>query len=141
MKDINEIISGLDDVIARVKENGNIEDVVNKTRVYAKKSAEAIEISRKKIELLDAKTKLAKTYEKYGKLCFAASQGEDGNEEAIEKTSQEIIMLKSQCEFLEEEIEAFKQMIQSEVDAQMSQSKKEDDIVVDDVEVVEVTED
>lgn len=140
MRDINEIFSGLDEVIARVKENGNIEDVVNRTRVYAKKSAETIEISRKKIELLDAKTKLAKAYEKYGKLCFSAYQGEEGKEDEIEATAQEIIMLKSQCEFLEQEIEAFKDMVKSEVDAKVSSNKKEEDVIIDDIEVVEVTE-
>lgn len=141
MKNFNDVFAGFDDVIARVKENGNFEDVVNKTRVYAKKSAEAIEISKKKIELLDAKTKLTKAYEKYGKLQFAAYQGEEADIDEIEKSAQEIIMLKSQCEFLEQEIEAFKEMIQSEVDAKVSTTKKEDDVVLGDVEVVEVTED
>lgn len=141
MRNFNDVFSGLDDVIARVKENGNIEDVVNKTRVYAKKSAEAIEISRKKIELLDAKTKLVKAYEKYGKLCFNVYQGENTSETDMEAVAQEIIMLKSQCEFLEQEIEAFKDMIQSEFDSKVSTSKKDEDVILDDVEVVEVTED
>lgn len=48
-------------------------------------------------------------------------------------------MLKSQAEFLEAEIDAFKEAIASQVDAKIN-PKKADDVVVDDseVEVVEV---
>ena len=47
-------------------------------------------------------------------------------------------MLKSQSEFLEAEIEAFKEAIAAQVDAKMN-PKKDEDVVVDesDIEVVE----
>lgn len=134
MKNINEVF---DEVISRAKESGNLEEVLSKTKTYAKKSAEAIEISRKRIELLDAKTKLTKAYEKYGKLHFAVYEGNEADEQAIEATAQEILMLKSQCEFLEAEIDAFKEKIANDFETKVAQ-KKTDDIIVDDVEVVEV---
>ena len=56
--------------------NPKLEEMFNKTKDVAenmsKKSAERLEISRKKVELLDAKAKLAKLYEKFGKLNFIA---------------------------------------------------------------------
>ena len=111
--------------------------MLNKTKAYAKKSAEAIEISRKRIELLDAKTKLAKAFEKYGRLQFKAYEGEEVSEDDISACTEEIVMLKSQSEFLEAEIEAFKEAISAEFEAKMNSTKKEEDVVVEDVEIVD----
>ena len=139
MRNFNDVLNSVDEVINNAKKNGSIEEVINKTREYAKKSAEALEISRKKIELLDTKTKLAKAYEKFGKQQFIIYDGGEVEQDELNATCEEIIMLKSQAEFLEAEIDAFKEAIASQVDAKIN-PKKADDVVVDDseVEVVEV---
>ena len=138
MKNLNDVFNSVDEAINNVRKNPGFEDMLNKTKQYAKKSAEAIEISRKTIELLDAKTKLSKAYEKFGKQQFALYDGEEANEQEIEATANEIIILKGQVEYLDKEIAAFKEEIASQFDAKMG--KKDDDVVVDDdsIEVVEV---
>lgn len=138
MKNFNDVINSVDEAINNVKKNPSFEDMLNKTRQYAKKSAEAIEISRKKIELIDAKTKLAKTYEKLGKLHFTIFDGGSVADEEIEAVCNEIIILKGQVDYLDKEIAAFKDEIASQFDVKMG--KKTDDVVVEDsdVEVVEV---
>ena len=139
MRNFNDVLNSVDEVINNAKKNGSIEEVINKTREYAKKSAEAIEISRKKIELLDTKTKLAKAYEKFGKQQFAIYDGGEVEQDELNATCEEIIMLKSQAEFLEAEIDAFKEAIASQVDAKINPKKAEDVVVNDsEVEVVEV---
>lgn len=138
MRNFNDVINSVDEAINNAKKNGSIDEVINKTKEYAKKSAQAIEISRKRIELLDTKTKLAKAYEKYGKQQFALYDGKEVNQDEINASCEEIVMLKSQSEFLEAEIEAFKEAIAAQVDAKMN-PKKDEDVVVDesDIEVVE----
>lgn len=138
MRNFNDVINSVDEAINNAKKNGSIDEVINKTKEYAKKSAQAIEISRKRIELLDTKTKLAKAYEKYGKQQFALYEGKEVNQDEINASCEEIVMLKSQSEFLEAEIEAFKEAVAAQVDAKMN-PKKDEDVVVDesDVEVVE----
>lgn len=138
MRNFNDVINSVDEAINNEKKNGSIDEVINKTKEYAKKSAQAIEISRKRIELLDTKTKLAKAYEKYGKQQFALYEGKEVNQDEINASCEEIVMLKSQSEFLEAEIEAFKEAIAAQVDAKMN-PKKDEDVVVDesDIEVVE----
>ena len=138
MRNFNDVINSVDEAINNSKKNGSIDEVINKTKEYAKKSAQAIEISRKRIELLDTKTKLAKAYEKYGKQQFALYEGKEVNQDEINASCEEIVMLKSQSEFLEAEIEAFKEAIAAQVDAKMN-PKKDEDVVVDesDIEVVE----
>lgn len=138
MRNFNDVINSVDEAINNAKKNGSIDEVINKTKEYAKKSAQAIEISRKRIELLDTKTKLAKAYEKYGKQQFALYEGKEVNQDEINASCEEIVMLKSQSEFLEAEIEAFKEAIAAQVDAKMN-PKKDEDVVVDepDIEVVE----
>lgn len=138
MRNFNDVINSVDEAINNAKKNGSIDEVINKTKEYAKKSAQAIEISRKRIELLDTKTKLAKAYEKYGKQQFALYEGKEVNQDEINASCEEIVMLKSQSEFLEAEIEAFKEAIAAQVDAKMN-PKKDEDVVVDesDIKVVE----
>ncbi|MDO4364532.1 MAG: hypothetical protein Q4C99_08390 [Clostridia bacterium] len=138
MRNFNDVINSVDEAINNAKKNGSIDEVINKTKEYAKKSAQAIEISRKRIELLDTKTKLAKAYEKYGKQQFALYEGEEVNQDELNASCEEIVMLKSQSEFLEAEIEAFKEAVAAQVDAKMN-PKKDEDVVVDesDIEIVE----
>ncbi|WP_294835807.1 hypothetical protein [Eubacterium sp.] len=134
MRNFNDVLNSVDEAINNAKKNGSIDEVINKTKEYAKKSAQAIEISRKRIELLDTKTKLAKAYEKYGKLQFAVYDGGEVSQDDLEATCEEIIMLKSQSEFLEAEIEAFKEAVAAQVDAKVN-PKKDEDVVVDDIDV------
>lgn len=138
MRNFNDVINSVDEAINNAKKNGSIDEVINKTKEYAKKSAQAIEISRKRIELLDTKTKLAKAYEKYGKQQFALYEGKEVNQDELNASCEEIVMLKSQSEFLEAEIEAFKEAVAAQVDAKMN-PKKDEDVVVEesDIEVVE----
>ena len=138
MKNLNDVFNSVDEAINNVRKNPGFEDMLNKTKQYARKSAEAIEISRKKIELLDAKTKLSKAYEKYGKQQFAIYDGEEANEQELEATANEIIILKGQVEYLDQEIAAFKEELASQFDTKMG--KKDEDVVVgdDNIEVVEV---
>lgn len=140
MRNFNDVLNSVDEAINNAKKNGSIDEVINKTKEYAKKSAQAIEISRKRIELLDTKTKLAKAYEKYGKLQFAVYDGGEVSQDDLEATCEEIIMLKSQSEFLEAEIEAFKEAVAAQVDAKVN-PKKDEDVVVDDIDVEVVDSD
>ena len=107
MKSLSDIFSGVDRVLNSAK-HGNFEEVLTKTKNYAeqagKKSADRIEISKKKVELLDSKTKLNKAYEAYGKLQFDAYSGESVNEEELQAKLQEIQLLKSRIDYLEAEI-------------------------------------
>lgn len=138
MKNLNDVFNSVDEAINNVRKNPGFEDMLNKTKQYAKKSAEAIEISRKKIELLDAKTKLSKAYEKFGKQQFAIYDGEEANEQELEATANEIIILKGQVEYLDQEIATFKEELASQFETKMG--KKDEDVVVgdDNIEVVEV---
>lgn len=138
MKNLNDVFNSVDEAINNVRKNPGFEDMLNKTKQYARKSAEAIEISRKKIELLDAKTKLSKAYEKFGKQQFAIYDGEEANEQELEVTANEIIILKGQVEYLDQEIAAFKEELASQFETKMG--KKDEDVVVgdDNIEVVEV---
>lgn len=67
----------------------NFEDVFSKTKNVAetinKKGSLYLELSRKKIEYMDAKSKLAKAYQHFGKLQYSAYLGEvvDENEYAV----------------------------------------------------------
>ncbi|MBR3150082.1 MAG: hypothetical protein IKF64_07925 [Eubacterium sp.] len=107
MKNLNDVLSGVDEVLNSAK-HGNFEDVLTKTKSYAekatKKSAERLEISRKKIELLDSKTKLSKAYEKYGKLQYSAYLGELVSDEEIEAALQEIQLQKTRADLLDKEV-------------------------------------
>lgn len=138
MKNLNDVFNSVDEAINNVRKNPGFEDMLNKTKQYARKSAEAIEISRKKIELLDAKTKLSKAYEKFGKQQFAIYDGETVDEQELEATANEIIILKGQVEYLDQEIAAFKEELASQFETKMG--KKDEDVVVgdDNIEVVEV---
>ena len=113
MKNINDVISGVDGVFSNAK-HGNFEEVLTKTKNYAekatKKSAERLEISRKKIELLDSKTKLSKAYEKFGKLYHDKSIGEEVSEDELKSCMAEIELQKTRTEMLDKEIEELRDL-------------------------------
>lgn len=111
MSNINDVISSVDDVFQSAKQ-GNFEEAFAKTKTYAekagKKSAEKLEISRKKIELLDSKTKLAKAYEKFGKLCYDQAHDVDIEEDAYASCIAEIDLQLMRTELLNAEIQELK---------------------------------
>lgn len=92
--------------------NPKLEEVFNKTRDMAetvsKKSAEHLEMSRKKIECLDAKTKLSRLFEKYGELQYNSYIGEEVNPSELEDVANRIALLKEKIELLTIEIEEAK---------------------------------
>lgn len=90
----------------------NLEDAVKKTKVVAKdinkKSADLLEISKKKVELMDAKTKLSKSYEKYGTLQFDALLGNEIDENELDSTIAEITAYRERIDVLNGEIDGAK---------------------------------
>lgn len=92
--------------------NPKLEEMFNKTKDVAenmsKKSAERLEISRKKVELLDAKAKLAKLYEKFGKLNYAKYIGDEISEDEIKDCANAIADNKEKIELYTAEIEKAK---------------------------------
>lgn len=118
MSNINDVFSSVDDVLQSAKQ-GNFEEVLSKTKSYAekagKKGAEKLEISRKKIELLDSKTKLAKAYEKFGKLCYDRDHGVDIEDDAYVSCTAEIELQKMRAELLDAEIQELKTKVSDTV--------------------------
>lgn len=92
--------------------NPKLEEVFNKTRDMAetvsKKSAEHLEMSRKKVECLDAKTKLSRLFEKYGELQYNSYIGEEVNQSELDDVANRIALLKEKIELLTIEIEEAK---------------------------------
>lgn len=92
--------------------NPKLEEVFNKTidmaENFGKKSAEHLEISRKKIECLDAKTKLSKLYEKYGEIQYNLLIGEEINSSEKEDIVNRIKLIKEKISLLTAEIEEAK---------------------------------
>ncbi|MBQ7740892.1 MAG: hypothetical protein IJT65_06650 [Eubacterium sp.] len=127
-----------DDIISNAK-NGDFDAIVEKTKLYAekatKKGAEKLEVSKKKIELLDSKTKLSKAYEKYGKLMYAVHCGEEVNENEIDSRLAEIQLQKTRAELLDEELKELKRMFSEPMSKPATEPEKVD------VEIVEVEND
>lgn len=92
--------------------NPKLEEVFNKTRDMAetvsKKSAEHLEMSRKKVECLDAKTKLSRLFEKYGEMQYNSYIGEEVNQSELEDVANRIASLKEKIDLLTIEIEEAK---------------------------------
>lgn len=90
----------------------NFEDMFSKTRSVAetinKKGAMYLELSRKRIEYMDAKSKLSKAYENFGKLQFSAYNGEDVDENEYACAVADIAALKERTETLSAELEEAK---------------------------------
>lgn len=104
---LSELFGSMDEAF----NNPKLEEMFNKTKDVAenmsKKSAERLEISRKKVELLDAKAKLAKLYEKFGKLNYA-NIGDEISEDEIKDCANAIADNKEKIEFYTAEIEKAK---------------------------------
>lgn len=137
------LFSGVDEVLNSAKQ-GNFEEVLTKTKLYAedaaKKSAERLEISKKKIELLDSKTKLAKAYERFGKLQYAVMQGEEVDSDELEASMEEIQLQKSRAELFEAEVEELKtafyeSLSKKDVKQHDRHSRREEDNKDNDIEV------
>lgn len=92
--------------------NPKLDEMLSRTRDMAetvsKKSAEHLELSRKRVELLDTKSKLSKLYEKYGQLQYCIMTGEAADEEELNDTAEKIAAAREKAELLSSEIEAIK---------------------------------
>ncbi len=139
MKNFNDVISNVDEVLNNAK-NGNFDEVISKTKSYAeratRKSAERLEISRKKIELLDSKTKLARAYEKYGRLVYKAKIGEEVNDEELLSCESNIELQKMRADLLDKEIKELRELFTEQ--SAKREKKEEEKSVKPDVEVTVV---
>ena len=113
-KRFGDLFGNMDDVFSGAKiSNFDLDDVLSRTRTFteevSKKSAEALELSRKKVECLDIKAKLGKAYEKYGRLAYdAVQQPQLQQAEALESCGTEITALRTKLDQLTAEVEAAK---------------------------------
>ena len=116
--------------MARIFENGDItiDDIINATRETAeaigKKSAERLEISRKRVEYFDAKAKLSKQYEKYGKLNYKLLSGEEVSDTELALTADKIAELLEKTERLSAELEESRDRINEVVSAASQVAQK-----------------
>lgn len=121
---LSELFGSMDEAF----NNPKLEEVFNKTKDVAenmsKKSAERLEISRKKVELLDAKAKLTKLYEKFGKLNYSKFIGEEVSDEEITDCANAIADNKEKVELYTAEIEKAKAEFNESV-ANMAKKTKE----------------
>ena len=87
----------------------NFEDVLSKakkeTEVLNKKGSAYLELSRKRIEYMDAKSKLAKAYEKFGKLQYSAYIGEEVNEDEYAAAVADIAAYRERLDALASELD------------------------------------
>lgn len=108
--------------------NPKLEEMLNKTKnaaeVFGKKSAERIEISKKKIELFDIKSKLNKLYEDFGRYQYNAFVNGSADESEISARIDEITDLEKKCEELNIDIEYTKTEFYESV-MNMAQKTKE----------------
>lgn len=118
MKRFDDVLSGVDDMLGSVKK-GNFDEVLNKTKDYAskatKKGSQGVELSRKRIELFDVKTKLAKAYEAFGKLQYDEIEGVSVSDEERQSCLAQIELHKTRAQLLEEEIASLKEQFTSSV--------------------------
>lgn len=108
--------------------NPKLEEMLNKTRGVAeslgKRSAEGIELSKKKIEALDAKAKLSKLYEKFGELQYSIYIGAEADDSQLAGIAAEISAVKDKLDLLNEEVEELKAKLSTSV-ADMAQKTRE----------------
>ena len=144
---LSELFGSMDEAF----NNQKLEEMFNKTKDVAenmsKKSAERLEISRKKVELLDAKAKLSKLYEKFGKLQYLKYIGEEVSDEEITDCANAIADNKEKIQLYTAEIEEAKAEFNESM-ANMAKKTKEafsvdnctkTEAKADSVEVVEAT--
>ncbi|MDE6506167.1 MAG: hypothetical protein K2K71_02765 [Eubacterium sp.] len=88
---------------------GNFDELFSKTKIVAeslnKKSAKAFDLSRKRVEYLDAKAKIAKFYEKYGRLQFSLSMEEEIDENELEMLTAQITAYREKINSLKAELD------------------------------------
>ena len=98
---LSELFGSMDEAF----NNQKLEEMFNKTKDVAenmsKKSAERLEISRKKVELLDAKAKLSKLYEKFGKLQYSKYIGEEVGDEEKPIVQTQLLIIKKKYSFIQ----------------------------------------
>lgn len=86
----------------------HFEEAFSKTKIVADKinvkSAKYIELSRKKIEYFDTKSKLSKAYSKYGELKYLEFIGEEVDKDEVLKISNEIADYREKIQVLKEEM-------------------------------------
>ena len=141
---LSELFGSMDEAF----NNQKLEEMFNKTKDVAenmsKKSAERLEISRKKVEL-DAKAKLSKLYEKFGKLQYSKYIGEEVSDEEITDCANAIADNKEKIQLYTAEIEKAKAEFNESM-ANMAKKTKEafsvdnctkTEVKADSVEVVE----
>lgn len=110
-------ISNIEDVFAKAK---TMSDSINK------KSAKCLEISRKKVEYLDAKSKLAKSYEKFGSLNFEILLGNEVDEDEMEVLIAEITAYRERMSMLDKELDEAKSLLDSDdIKKEAEELKKE----------------
>lgn len=140
--------------------NEKLEEVLNKTKDVAesmsKKSAERIELSRKKVELFDIKARLSKLYEKYGKLQYGIRIGDEIGQEVLTDYENQIAELREKIDIYTKDIDEAKAAFNESMaqaakrtrdvfcqDGREVQSDDAVDVTVsgDDITVAEVTPD
>lgn len=108
---------------------GNFDELFNKTRIVAeslnKRGAKAIDLSRKRIEFLDVKTKLAKFYEKYGRLQFELSVGGEIDEAELDMLTAQIIAHREKFEALKAELDEGSNVNTDDLKREAEELKKE----------------
>ena len=108
--------------------NPKLEEMLNKTRGVAeslgKRSAEGIELSKKKIEALDAKAKLARLYEKFGELQYNSYVGDEVDDSQLAGVAAEISAVRDKLNLLNEEVEELKIKLSTSV-ADMAQKTRD----------------
>lgn len=101
---------------------GNFDELFSKTKIVAeslnKKSAKAFDLSRKRVEYLDAKAKIAKFYEKYGRLLFSLSLEEEIDENELDMLTAQITAYREKINSLKAELDdnADKEELKREAD-------------------------
>lgn len=88
---------------------GYFDDVISRTKsmaeVVSKKSAEAIEISKRKIELVDCKNRLNRAYAVLGKLEYDSIYGKGLDEAAVTNAVKEIDETAAKVRRIEEDLQ------------------------------------
>lgn len=126
-------------------------DLINKTKDVAeevgKKSAERLELSKKRVELFDSKAKIAKLYERFGRLQYSIYIGEEVSAPELEDLADQIAQLREKIELNSVDIEAAKEAFNDSVASVAKRTKdafrpeKDDKPEVDAVAVEEKTQD
>lgn len=86
----------------------NFEEAFSRTKTVADKinvkSAKYIELSRKKIEYFDTKSKLSKAYSKYGELQYMKFIGDEIDEKELSELANKIAEYREKINILKEEM-------------------------------------